>query len=100
MTFGNFFKELIRKNGFSQSDFYREWGIKKAYFYDIVSGRTNPPPHELQIKAMEILAVDQDNKIRFYDLAAKERKDIPADISEWVNKDPDAKTMIRKIMYN
>ena len=100
MTFGDFLKELIKKNGSSQSNFYREWGIKKAYFYDIVSGRTNPPPHELQIKAMEILAADPDDRSLFFDLAAKERGDVPADISEWINKYPNAKTMIRKIMHN
>ena len=79
---------------------YQELGIKKAYFYDIVSGRTNPPPHELQIKAMEILDVTQADRIYFYDLAAKERGDVPADITKWINGDPNAKTRIRKIMRN
>lgn len=100
MTFGSFLKELIKNTGRSQSDFYQELGIKKAYFYDIVSGRTNPPPHELQIKAMEILDVTQADRIYFYDLAAKERGDVPADITKWINDDPNAKTRIRKIMRN
>lgn len=100
MTFGNFLKELIKDTGRSQSDFYQELGIKKAYFYDIVGGRTNPPPHELQIKAMEILDVTQADRIVFYDLAAKERGDVPADITKWINDDPNAKTKIRKIMLN
>ncbi|RHT63819.1 XRE family transcriptional regulator [Ruminococcus sp. AM29-12LB] len=100
MTFGSFLKELIKNTGRSQADFYQELGIKKAYFYDIVSGRTNPPPHELQIKAMEILDVTQADRIYFYDLAAKERGDVPADITKWINDDPNAKTRIRKIMRN
>jgi len=49
---------------------------------------------------MEILDVTQADRIYFYDLAAKERGDVPADITKWINGDPNAKTRIRKIMRN
>lgn len=40
--FGTYLKELIKTAGMTQFQFYTELGIKKPYFYDIVSGRVKP----------------------------------------------------------
>lgn len=93
--FGDYLKELIKKAGLTQNEFYSALGIKKPYFYDIVSGRVNPPPHSLQFKSMEILRADEETKESFYDLAAKERGDIPADITKLVKDNPDLLVSIR-----
>ena len=95
-AFGEFLKDLIKAKGMTQTDFYTAWGIKKPYFYDIVSGRVNPPPYSLQFKAMEILGVDEPTRERFFDLAAEGRKELPADIAKVVSDNPDALTNIRK----
>lgn len=86
--FGNYLKELIKKAGLTQTEFYYQLGINKPYFYDIVSGRVNPPPAELQFKALAILKADEDTKRRFFDLAAKARGDFPADIAKAVADNP------------
>ncbi len=54
-SFGDYLRQLIKDAGMTQNEFYTALGIKKPYFYDIVSGRTNPPPYPLQLKAMEVL---------------------------------------------
>ena len=96
--FGEFLKTLIKDAGMTQYEFYSELGIKKAYFYDILSGRVSPPPPELQFRAMDILKVDERTKKEFYDLAAKGRGDFPADIAKAVKGNPKALDQIRKVI--
>ena len=35
--------------------FYTALGIKKPYFYDILSGKVNPPPPDRQIAMLRLL---------------------------------------------
>lgn len=98
-SFGAYLKNLIKLSGMSQSEFYTKLGIKKPYFYDIVSGRVNPPPLQQQMKIVEILSIDAEKQCEFFDLAAKERGDLPADIVKWVSEDPSAITCIRGEMH-
>lgn len=48
-SFGEYLRQLIRDSGITQHKFYTELGIRKPYFYDILAGRTNPPPYPLQL---------------------------------------------------
>lgn len=94
--FGEYLKQLIKEAGLTQTDFYTQLGIKKPYFYDIVSGRTNPFPPHLQFKAVEILHADEQAAERFFNMAAKERGELPADITQMVSDNPEAINSIRK----
>ena len=94
--FGEYLKALIKQAGMTQTEFYTRWGIKKPYFYDIISGRVSPPPYPLQYKAMEILQTDKKTQERFFDIAAKGRKELPADIAEVVYDNPVILGNIRK----
>ncbi len=96
--FGEYLRELIKGAGMTQTEFYTAIGIKKPYFYDILSGRINPPPYELQFKAIQILNLDETSAKQFFDLAAKGRGEIPADIAKWISNNPDAITDIRNNM--
>ena len=96
--FGTFLKALIKNAGMTQYEFYSALGIKKPSFYDILSGRGNPPPPELQFKAMEILNASEETRKVFFDLAAKGRGDIPADIAKAVSNNPRAVAQIRKVI--
>ena len=62
------------------------------------SGRTNPPPYPLQLKAMEILQASNETRERFFDLAAKGRNELPADIARYIDENPDALKSIREKM--
>ncbi len=96
--FGDYLKELIGAKGTTQTEFYTALGIKKPYFYDIVSGGVNPPPYSLQFKAMDILEADERTREAFYDLAAQGRQEIPADIAQAVSENPLVLASIRKII--
>ena len=98
ISFGDYLKKLIKDAGMTQHEFYTAPGITKPYFYDILSGKVNPPPPELQFRAMEILNADSDSRKLFFDLAAKGRKDMPADIAKWVIDNPKAIESIRNRM--
>lgn len=97
-SFGEYLRQLIKGSGMTQHKFYTELGIRKPYFYDILSGRTNPPPYPLQLKAMEILQASDETREIFFDLAAKGRNELPADIAQYIVKNPDALKNIRENM--
>ena len=94
--FGEYLKQLIKAINMTQTEFYTALGIKKPYFYDIVSGRVNPPPPHLQFKAIQILNPDEQTRDTFFDLAAKERGEMPADISQIIADNPCVIGGIRK----
>ena len=95
-SFGDYLKELISESGKSNQEFYMELNITKPYFYDIVAGRIKPPPYSVQVKAMEVLRVEQKKRMILYDLAAKMRGEIPGDIAEYIRSNPEACDKIRK----
>jgi len=70
----------------SHTAFYTELGIKKPYFYDILKGKTNPPPPEKQFKIIKILRPKPKICEEFFELAAKERNEMPADLRCYLNK--------------
>lgn len=78
--YGVLLTKLIKDNNITQSDFYSNLGIKKPYFYDIVSGKINPPPPETQLKILKILRPKEEDRIRLLNIAAQMRNEMPADI--------------------
>ena len=86
LTFGQLLKVMIKNAGFSNYEFYTQLGIAKPYFYEIIGDRTNPPPPEKQFLIIELLKPDKKAKEQFFDLAAKERNEIPADIAKYITE--------------
>ena len=87
-AFGNFLREMISQTKISQAAFYEDVGITKTYFYDILSGKVNPPPPDVQYKMLENLKVDDKQKKKFLNLAAEGRREIPADIAKLITDNP------------
>lgn len=87
-AFGNFLREMIRQTGISQSAFYSAVEITKPYFYDILSGKVNPPPPEIQYKMLDHLKIDGKQRNEFLNLAAEGRGEIPADIVKLISEHP------------
>ena len=94
-AFGNFLREAIKQTDISQSEFYSSVGITKPYFYDILSGKVNPPPPDIQYKMLDRLSITDKQKIEFLNLAAEGRKEIPADIERLISENPDKLEIIR-----
>lgn len=78
--YGAILTRLIKERKITQQDFYSQLGIRKPYFYDIVSGKTNPPPPETQLKILRILNPKEEDKKRLLEVASQERNEMPADI--------------------
>ncbi len=87
-AFGNFLRELIKQTGISQSAFYSAVDITKPYFYDILSGKVNPPPPEIQYRMLEHLEIDEQQRNKLLNLAAEGRGEIPADIARMISEHP------------
>lgn len=88
-AFGCFLKELIKQYNMTQTAFYLEVGITKPYYYDIVSGKVNPPPPEIQYRMLEVLdGISNEQRNTFLNLAAKGRGEIPADIARLISEHP------------
>ena len=64
-AFGIFLREMIKQAGMSQSAFYSAVEITKPYFYDILSGKVNPPPPDVQYKMLENLNLDEQQRNEF-----------------------------------
>ena len=87
-AFGNFLREMIKQTGISQSAFYSAVEITKPYFYDILSGKVNPPPPDIQYKMLEHLNCNNQQRKKFLDLAAEGRGEVPADIAKLISEHP------------
>ena len=87
-AFGNFLREMIKQTGISQSAFYSAVEITKPYFYDILSGKVNPPPPDIQYKMLDHLEVNEQQRNEFLNLAAEGRGEVPADIARMIAEHP------------
>lgn len=97
-AFGNFLRKMIKQADISQSDFYVAVGITKPYFYDILSGKANPPPPEVQFKMLENLVLDDQQRNAFLDLAAEGRREVPADIALHIMNNPENVDRVRRLL--
>lgn len=84
--FCDLLSEMLNEYDKSHIAFYTELGIKKPYFYDILKGKVNPPPSEKQFKIIKILRPKPNICEEFFELAAKERNEMPADLMCYIDK--------------
>ena len=97
-AFGNFLREMIKQAGISQSEFYSAVEITKPYFYEILSGKVNPPPPDVQYKMLENLNLDEQQRNEFLNLAAEGRGEVPADIAKLIADHPAKLAIIRETL--
>ena len=71
----------------TKSDFYTELGIKKAYFYDIIKGKVNPPPRDKQLEIIRILQPEDEMCIALFESAAHEINELSADLYLFIDED-------------
>jgi len=97
-AFGNFLREMIKQTGISQSAFYSAVDITKPYFYDILSGKVNPPPPEIQYRMLDNLELTAEQRNKFLDLAAEGRGEVPSDIASLILGHPENLAKIRSTL--
>lgn len=94
--YGTILTRIIKERKNTQQEFYTQLGMKKPYFYDIVSGKTNPPPPETQLKILKILNPQEEDKKKLLEVAAKERREMPADILLYLKSNINSIEEVRK----
>lgn len=94
--YGQLLVKLIEKAKLTQSEFYTKLNITKPYFYDIVSGKVNPPPPNTQLRIIEILNPSDEDRDRLLNEASTARQELPADILMYLLKNPDRYSSLRK----
>ena len=98
--FGQYLVDQIRLAGISQEFFYKKLGIAKPYFYDLLHAA--PPPAELQRKMISVLDAQTGKNVerqrKLFDLAARERAEIPADIDALIKADEGKWDRIREVL--
>lgn len=97
-NFGNFLKKEILKNKLSQNKFAEKIGISSYYVGQLIKGEKRPPSREVQLKIVDVLNLNESKKIEFFDLIAKEKRDIPSDIYNGVMNNEEKWNEVREIL--
>ena len=94
--YGRLLVKLIEQAELTQFKFYTKLNITKPYFYDIVSGKVNPPPPSTQLRIIEILNPSDKDRDQLLNEASTARQELPADIFIYLLKHPDRYSNLRK----
>lgn len=95
MSYGTYLKELVDSKGITKTDICAELGVSRPYLYAIFSGTTPPPVPEKQRQLVTLLNLDSGQADLLYDLAAREREELPADIAARIS-DSSVRKLIRE----
>lgn len=101
---GEFIRKKIKiyldnNKGKKKSDLIKELNITTQYLNDIENNKRVPSAN-LMKKMIDVLGINNNEKIELYDLASESHKDkkIPADIEEYILNNKEAKNKIRKLI--
>ena len=102
-TFGDKLRTLRINNNFGFNEFWKTAKISKVYLSAIENGSQIPPPPERQSEFLEIIEtkgkISEKDRNEYYDLAARERKEFPADVLTSYNHKKSHSSRCRKINY-
>lgn len=95
--FGQYLRSVRQAKRISIRQLAKAVSKTPTYISDIEKGNNKPPERELLDRIIAALQLEEftDIKNRLYDLAAKERKDVPADIKEYLMENESILKIIR-----
>lgn len=98
-NFGNYLRTVRQAKGVSIRQLAKEVHKTPTYLSDIENGHNKPPEKELLVIIIQKLNLDDfpNVKTALFDLAAKDRNDIPADIKEHMLNNKPLFDLIRKM---
>ena len=101
-TFGQYLRAVRQARGVSVRQMSKAVEKTATYISDIEQGNNRPPEKELLEKIIDQLDLDGYTEVRtkLYDLAARERNDVPADIKEDIMNNDLLIRVIRSIKKN
>ena len=95
--FGQYLRSVRQAKKISIRQLAKAVSKTPTYISDIEKGNNKPPERELLDRIIAALHLEQfpDIRNKLYDLAAKERKDVPADIKEYLMENESILKIIR-----
>lgn len=95
--FGQYLRSVRQAKKISIRQLAKAVNKTPTYISDIEKGNNKPPERELLDRIITALQLEEfpDIRNRLYDLAAKERKDVPADIKEYLMENESILKIIR-----
>lgn len=95
--FGQYLRSVRQAKKISIRQLAKAVSKTPTYISDIEKGNNKPPERELLDRIIAALHLEEfpDIRNRIYDLAAKERKDVPADIKEYLMENESILKIIR-----
>ena len=95
--FGQYLRSVRQAKRISIRQLAKAVSKTPTYISDIEKGNNKPPERELLDRIIAALQLEEFPDIRnsLYDLAAKERKDVPADIKEYLMENESILKIIR-----
>lgn len=95
--FGQYLRSVRQAKRISIRQLAKAVSKTPTYISDIEKGNNKPPERELLDGIIAALQLEEfsDIRNRLYDLAAKERKDVPADIKEYLMENESILKIIR-----
>ena len=95
--FGQYLRSVRQAKKISIRQLAKAVNKTPTYISDIEKGNNKPPERELLDRIILALQLEEfpDIRNRLYDLAAKERKDVPADIKEYLMENESILKIIR-----
>jgi len=97
-TFGAYFVALLKEKHYTQAQFADDLGVSKTYLFDIFHNRINPPTPDKQEQIIALLKLSENEKLEFLDKAAVGRGELPKDIVDYLNKNPEEIQKLRESM--
>jgi len=92
-SFGSFLHNIrMRIKG---TDLARKAGISYVYLLDIERGARSVPSTKVLLAIADNLPFKEGERNHYFELAALERNEIPADISEYIKKNSEIMKLIR-----
>ena len=84
--FGKYLRSVRKAKGISIRQLAKDDNKTPTYLSDIENGHNKPPEKELLETIIQKLNLDDSPKVKatLFDLAARERNDIPADVKDYI----------------
>lgn len=95
ITFGQYIKQLRRKNRKTRKDVANHLGITEIYLYEIERGNRVGFNSEKISKIKDYFNLSEDDLIQLYDLLGESRNDVPEDIKNYLMKNKFTYSIIR-----
>ncbi len=94
--FGEFISKKRKSRGITLRRMADELEISPAYLSDIEKSRRNPPDFSMLEKISELLNMTQEEEDEMFDLAGKDRNEIPPDLPSYIMEKPVVRAALRK----